>query len=216
MSRLMSSTKLGIILPALGVLLFLTQSSFAAFAGERQEQQQERAQQPPPPAPAPAQSSQPGTLQTAQAGQSAAKQRKIWTNEDLVSLRTPADIYLLEKEEREAAEAEAAAKLAAEQESHQGAPLEFKLPATIEETQQLIKDKEAEISDARAKHTTLTTEMASVTDEQKAAKQTEINIVAAQMELARNELKALQDHLVELQKLPAGETQDTPPPAPSI
>jgi hypothetical protein len=209
-------TKPGIVSAVLGVLLVLTQSNCAVSAGERQEEQwKEQAQQPPPPPPAPAQNSQPGAQQASQVDQSAAKQRKIWTNEDLVLLRTPADIYLLEKEEREAAEAEAAAKLAAEQESHQGAPLEFKLPATMEETQQMIKDKEAEISDTRAKHTTLTTEMQTVTDEQREAKQTEINIVAAQMELARNELKALQDHLVELQKLPASEAPATPQPPPS-
>jgi hypothetical protein len=58
--------------------------------------------------------------------------------------------------------------------------------------------------------------MQTVTDEQREAKQTEINIVAAQMELARNELKALQDHLVELQKLPASEAPATPQPPPSI
>jgi chromosome segregation ATPase len=209
-------TKPGIVSAVLGVLLVLTQSNCAASAGERHEWQQEQAQQQPPPTPATAQNSQPGAPQASPAEQSTAKQRKIWTNEDLVLLRTPADIYLLEKEEREAAEAEAAAKLAAEQESHQGARLEFKLPATIEETQQLIKDKEAEISDTRAKRATLTTEMQTVTDEQREAKQTEINIVAAQMELARNELKALQDHLVELQKLPASEAPATPQPPPSI
>jgi len=209
-------TKPGIVSAVLGVLLVLTQSNCAAPAGERHERQQEQAQQPPPPpTSAPAQNSQPGAPQASPAEQSAAKQRKIWTNEDLVSLRTPADIYLLEKEEREAAEADAAAKLAAEQESRQGAPLEFKLPATIEETQQLIKDKESEISDTRAKHAKLTTEMQTVTDEQKEAKQTEINIAAAEMELARNQLKALQDHLVELQKLPAAEAPATPQPPPS-
>jgi len=216
MSRLMSSTKLGIILPALGVLLFLTQSSCAAFAGERLEQQQERAQQPAPPAPAPAQTSQPGTPQTSQADQSTVKQRKIWTNEDLVLLRTPADIYVLEKEEREAAAAEAAAKLAAEPESPKGAPAEFKLPATIEETQLLIKNREQEITDAHAKIAKINIEIGSASDEQREAKQTEMNIAAAELEVARNELKALQERLLQLQKPPVGETQDTPPPPPSI
>jgi hypothetical protein len=212
----MIATRLGIISPALGVLLVLAQSSCVTSAGERHERQQVPAQQPPPPTPAPAQNSQPVTQQTSQANQSAAKQRKIWTNEDLVLLRTPADIYMLEKEEKEAAEAEAAAKLAAERELPRGVPMEFKLPATIEETQLLIKEKEAEVSDAKAKLTGLNLEIESMPNEQGEAKQTDIKIAAAQLDLVRNELKALQEHLVELQKPPAGQSQGTPPLPPSI
>ena len=210
-------TKPGIVSAVLGVLLVLTQSNCAAPAGERHERQQEQAQQPPPPpTPAPAQNSQPGAQQASQVDQSAAKQRKIWTNEDLVLLRTPADIYVLEKEEREAAAAEAAAKLAAEPESPKGAPAEFKLPATIEETQLLIKNREQEITDAHAKIAKINIEIGSASDEQREAKQTEMNIAAAELEVARNELKALQERLLQLQKPPVGETQDTPPPPPSI
>jgi len=215
MKRLMICAKPGIILPVLGVLLVLTQSNFATSAGERKEEQLEQTQQPPTPTPAPAQSSQAGTQQISRPDQSAAKPRKIWTNDDLVLLRTPADIYLLEKEQREAAEADAAAKLAAQSESPKGAPVEFKLPATIEETQLLIKVKEQEITDAQAKLAKLNSEIGSVADEQREAKQTEINVTAAELDLAQSEFKALREHIVLLQRPPIGETPEAPPTPPT-
>jgi hypothetical protein len=209
------STRLGISLPVLCVLLLLTQSNSAASAGYQNEQQPSRVQQRPPATPEPAQNSRPAPQQTQQPDQPTSKQRKIWTNEDLVLLRTPADIYLLEKEAREALEAEAAAKLAAEQESHKAAPVEFKLPASIEETQLLIKDREEIITDALAKLTRLNFEIADTPDELREAKQKEIDTAASDLDRDHKELKALQDHLVELQKLPAGEAPPTPQPPPS-
>lgn len=142
------------------------------------------------------------------------KRRKIWTNDEVISLRTPADEYLAEKESRESARAKAAAKSATQPKATIEAPPEVKFPTTIEETQLLIKNKEQDISDDQASLIGLNTELANASDEQKKAKQREIEIVAAELDRARNELKALQDHLVDLHKPPAGKSPaELPPPS---
>jgi hypothetical protein len=212
MSGLMISGKLGILSLALGVLSLSTQSECLASVEQQQEQQQ--SQQTPPPPPAPPQNSQPASQQSPPPDQPAGKHRRVWTNDDVVLLRTPADNYLAEKEAKEAAEAEAAAKLAAQPKATKEVPLEINLPTSVEETQLLIKNKEQDISDDQAMLASLNTELATVAEEQKKARQKEIEIVAAELDRARNELKGLQDHLVELHKPPASESTATPPPPP--
>jgi hypothetical protein len=206
MSLLMLCRKLGVVLPALGAFLLVAPSWFVVSADLPQEQQQS---QPPP-----AQNSQPASQQTSPSDPPAAKQRKVWTNDDVVLLRTPADNYLVEKEARGAAEAEAAAKSAAQPKAGGEAPPEIKLPTSIEETQLLIKNKEQDITDDQATLVSLNTELANAPDERKKAKQKEIVIVAAELDRAQNELKALQDHLVQLHKPPASESTAAPPPPP--
>jgi hypothetical protein len=174
-------------------------------------QGQEQQQSPPPP---PAQNAQPVLPETPLPDLSLIKRRKIWTNDDVILLRTPADDYLAEKEARKAAEAEAAARSAAQPKATKEAPAESKFPTTIEETQLLIKNKEQDISDDQASLVGLNTELANAPDEQKKAKQREIEIVAAELDRARNQLKALQDHLVDLHKPPAGKSPAEPSPAP--
>lgn len=198
--------------------------TFLAFAGGliaipsncmvrgARRQLQQQSQQTPPPPPAPPHSSQPASQQAPPTDQPAGKQRKIWTNDDLVLLRTPADIYLEEKEAREAAEAEAAAKLEAQPKDAKEVPSENNLPTSVEETQLFIKNKEQDISDDQSMLTSLNAELASAAEEQRKAKQKVIAIVAVELDRARNELKALQDHLADLQKPPASETQAAPPP----
>jgi hypothetical protein len=131
----------------------------------------------------------------------------------VVQLRTPADSYLAEKEAKAAAEAEASVKLAAQPRAPKEAAPQIKLPTSVEETQLLIKNREQEISDDQATLTNLDAELAKVPEEQKKAKQKEIDIVSAALDRAQNVLKALQDQLVQLQKPPAGEKPATPPPA---
>jgi hypothetical protein len=210
MSRLMISRKLGILSFVLGVLLFFVHSKCLASVEQQQEQQQ--SQQTPPPPSAPPQNSQPAFPQARPGDQPAGKHRKIWTNDDLILLRTPADIYLAEKEAREAAEAEAAAKLADQPQASKDAPLETIFPSSIEETQLMIKNTQQDIIDAQAVLASLNAELASVPEEQKKAKEKEIAIVTGELNRAQNQLKAMQDHLADLQKPPASETQAAPPP----
>jgi len=182
-------------------VVVLTPSKGLANTTQRQEQQQ--AQQPPP-----QQNPQPSSQQPT--AQQASKQRKVWTNEDLILLRTPADIYLLEKEAREAAEAEAdAAKIAAEGKPVIEAPLEIKLPTSIAETQLLLKNKEQEAAEKQAALTSLKAELSDTPLAQQPTKQKEIDTLAADLERAEKERKALQDNLEQLNK-PPGAT--TPPP----
>jgi hypothetical protein len=193
---------------ALCVILFGIPGCFPVNDSQGQEQQQS------PPPPPPAQNEQPALPETPLPDLSLIKRRKIWTNDEVILLRTPADDYLAEKEAKKAAEAEAAARSAAQPKATKEAPPEGTFPTTIEETQLLIKNKEQDISDDQASLVGLNTELANVPDEQKKAKQREIEIVAAELDRARNELKALQDHLVDLHKPPASKSAAEPPPPP--
>ena len=194
-----------------GALLAIP-SNFMASAVHQQVQQQSESQQPPPPAPA--QNSQPAVAQTSPNSQPPANPHRVWTNDDVVLLRTPADNYQAEKEAREALEAAAAAKLAAQPKPAKEVPPEIKLPVSVEQTRLLIKNKEQDVSDDQASLLSLNAELLGVSEEQKKAKQREIEIVAAELDRARNELKALQDHLVELHKPTASEKPAAPPPPP--
>lgn len=210
MSCLTIFRKLGKLAIVLGALLLFAQSKCLASIEELQEQRQ--SQQTPPPPSAPPQSSQPASQQAPPNDQSSVKHRKVWTNDDLILLRTPADIYLAEKEAREAAEAEAAAKLADQPQASTDAPLETSLPSSIEETQLMIKNTQQDIIDAQAVLASLNAELPSVPEEQKKAKEKEIAIVTGELNRAQNQLNAMQDHLADLQKPPASETQAAPPP----
>jgi hypothetical protein len=203
----------GICSLALGALLLAAPSELVVFAAPQTEQQQSQPPPPPPP-PTPAQNPQTSAQEASPSDQPVAKKRKVWTNDDVVQLRTPADTYVAEKEAREAAEAEAAAKLAAHPKASGEAPAETMLPTSIEETQLLIKNKEQDISDDQAALTTLSQELANVPEEQKKAKQKQIEIVAAELDRARNELKTLKDHLVALHKQPASDSTVAPQPPP--
>ena len=186
-------------------ILFSILGCFLVDDAQGQEQQQS------PPQP-PAQNERPTLPETPLPDLSLIKRRKIWTNDDVILLRTPADDYLAEKEARKAAEDEAAARSAAEPKSTKETPSEGEFPTTIEETQLLIKNKEQDISDDQASLVGLNTELANVPDEQKKAKQREIEIVAAELDRARNELKALQEHLADLHNPPASKSAAEPPP----
>jgi len=211
MSRPMVCRKYKRAALTLGAFLFSIPGCFLVSDAQGQEQQQS------PPQPPPAQNERTALPETPLPDLSLIKRRKIWTNDDVILLRTPADDYLAEKEARKAAEDEAAARSAAQPEATKEAPSEGKFPTTIEETQLLIKNKEQDISDDQASLVGLNTELANVPDEQKKAKQREIEIVAAELDRARNELKALQDHLVDLHNPQATKSpvEPAPPPTPN-
>jgi hypothetical protein len=213
MSRLTLGRKLGMALLTLGALLFVAPRGLVVSAALPQRQQQ--SQPPPPPPPTPVQSSQPASQEASPSDANAPKKRKVWTNDDVVLLRTPADNYLVEQEAKKAAEGEAAAKPTVKPKATGAATTEIKLPTSREETELLIKNKEQDITDDQASLVSLNAEMTNTPDEQKKAKQKEIEIVSAELDRARNELKTLQDHLVDLQKPPASESTAPPPPPPN-
>lgn len=205
MNRRVELPKPGFTAIALCGVIFLLSAAHRALG------RQEAAQQPPPPASS--QQTAPSS-QPAAAGQPDAKKRKVWTNEDLVALRTPADIYILEKEAREAAEAEAAEKEAALREAAKAeasAAPEAKLPATQEETETLISNKQGDLDEETAALAKLKTELPNTPAEQQPDKQKEIDRLSADTEALQRDLKALQEHLKTF--APKSEEQTSPPPA---
>jgi hypothetical protein len=175
---------------------------WSTVAGVQQER--ESSQQLPAP---PEQSSQ------TQPQQPVAKTKRVWTNEDVILLRTPADIYQTEKEAREAAAAQAAAKAAAEAKPLKEAGPAIKLPATVEETLKLIKAKEDQIDDEQSALDRLVKELPNTPEDQKTAMQMEVDRVAADLPKVRDELKVLQTHLEKLTKTQPNEA--APPPSAS-
>lgn len=205
MNRRMELPKTGLAAIALGVVIILLPPEYRAFGI------QEAAQQPPPPASS--QQTAPSS-QPAAEGQPDAKKRKVWTNEDLVALRTPADIYILEKESREAAEAEAAEKEAAQREAAKAeasTATEAKLPATQEATEKLLSNKQGDLDEETAALAKLKTELPGTPAEQQPDKQKEIDRLSADTEALQRDLKALQEHLKTF--APKPEEQTSPPPA---
>lgn len=187
----------------------------SAFAGQQREPQSSQQQQT-------SQSQQSSQTQqgaeaqpNAQPGQPEPKKKKVWTNDDVVSLRTPADNYLVEKDAQEAAAAQAAAKEAADSKLPKEADPTIKLPPSIEETQKLVKDKEQQLNDEQSALERLIRELPDAPDDQKSAMQKEIDRVAADVPRVRSELKLLQNHLEKLTKAQLHEAPAPPPIPPS-
>jgi hypothetical protein len=197
-----------------GVAVFSGALSQPAYAGRPQEQQSSQSQQQPqpPPSPAPAPSAQPASDPAQQIGALPVKRRKVWTNDDVEVLRTPADIYRTEKEAQEAADAEAALKKAEFAKQVKEAGLTMKLPATAEETQRLIKDKEEQIRDLQDVLDRMSHDLQDAAAEQKVKIEKQIEIFTGDSQKSQLELKVLQEHLQNLAKTTPTEPP-TPPPA---
>jgi hypothetical protein len=175
-----------------------TQRQQSSQTQQQSPQQQQSAQQP--------SNSQPSE-------QPEAKQKKIWTNDDVIALRTPADLYSLQKEAQEAAAAEAAAEEAAKAKLADGAGPAETLPTTAEETRKLIAAKESQIGDDQQALDRYTAELPDEPAERKDRMQEEINRITADLPKERSQLRILQDHLEELTKKQLNEAP-VPPPAP--
>lgn len=165
-----------------------------------------------------AQQAQNGPAQSAQTPpprQAPPKQHKVWSNEDVVSLRTPEDTYLVEKEAQEAAAAEAAAREAAADKLTKELGLTMTFPATPEETQQGIEVREQQMKEDRATLERLNRELPEISAERKSEKQKEIERVTNDLQTACIEIRLLQNHLQKLTKPPATETSPALPSPPS-
>ena len=215
------SQKLGVFSLVFGAALLSGQWECDAFPAPQQEQQQSQSQQPPPPpsSPTPPPSSQPASDPAPPIGALPVKRRKVWTNDEVVVLRTPADSYQVEKEAKEAAEAEAAAKVAAHKaagKSEMEPPLDIKLPATSEETKKMLKSALDDIQEETIVLNKLQKEVLDAPTEQQTEKQKEIDRLTASLETLRRDVKALQDHLLTFHEKSQGENPPAapqPPPA---
>ena len=176
-----------------GVVLVLAGLSPSVYAGWRQEQQTQQAQQQtsePQKNPQPPQPPDP----------SAPKAKKVWTNDDMPSLRSPADTYLAEKEAQEAAAAEAASKRAELEKQIKQAGLTIDLPPTAEETQRLIKTKQERIKELKDHLDLLNQGLPDAPENQKAANQRQIEEFTGDSKKLQLEVKVLEDHLQSLAK----------------
>ena len=205
--------KLGVSVLALYAAVLFAQMKCAASPVWQQERQQSQSEQQPPP-PRTAQLASP---QAPPADQPTAKQRKVWTNDDLILLRTPADIYLLEKEAKEAAEAEAASKdaaLKAAAMSGNEPALDIKLPDTPEETEKMLKSSQADLQEETDVLGKLRKEVLDTPEEQQPEKQKQIDHLAGNLETLQRDVKALQEHLQTLREKSQSENPPAPAPPP--
>jgi hypothetical protein len=117
---------------------------------------------------------------------------KIWTNDDVVALRTPMDIYILEKEVRAAAqEAFAVQRLLS--------CFAFDQPGgTLEETQLEIKSTTQAIQDSQEAVTQARLQLANSPEVLRIRNQLELSRRTAELDERRARLAALQKHLSEL------------------
>jgi hypothetical protein len=193
-----------------GAFLFLLQSTLPAAVAQdpetpplRPAAAQESQPQPPPPAAA----QEPPTPIAAQESRlpvtihDPANFKKVWTNDELESSRSPVDQYLLDKE---ASEAAAAAQAVADAIASERAVAGIKLPATVQETRRAIHETTQDINDQNDALDRLNKEFDSAPAEQKAGIQREIDRHTNGVQTSQQELKALQDHLKELINKPSG------------
>lgn len=185
---------------AIGAVVLLGPVTHSASAGRTQQQQS-------PPQQQGSQSQQSSSAQqsgdaqaNSQPGQLEPKKRKVWTNEDLVALRTPADIYLLEKEAQELAAAEADAKTADLEKQVKDAGLAIELPPTAEATQQLIANKEGQTNDLQEHLDQLNKDLPNTEEASRAGVQKELDAVTSDLSRLQLELKFLRQHLQDLGK----------------
>jgi hypothetical protein len=208
--------KLGVSALVLSAVLFFAQIDCAGSSAQQQEQQQ--SQQPPPPSSStPPPSSQPAPDPATSIGPLPVKRRKVWTNDDVEVLRSPADVYLADKEAKEAADAKAAAKEAAVRavlKSEKEPPLDIELPATSEETEKALQTARDDIQEETTILGKLHRELLESPAEQQAEKQREIDLLAGKIDTLQRDVKALQRHLETLRAKSPEQNPPAPPQPP--
>jgi hypothetical protein len=148
-----------------------------------------RTQDPPP--------SAPPTAEKPASGKPALEPHKIWTNDDIVSLRSPADEYLMQKEAQATAEALAKlhhAAISTPEPSQETKPQ----PNSVEEAERAITNSLADIQDQQATLDRLSKELDESPEDQKSPKKKEIERRSAVLQESQKELKALQDRREDL------------------
>jgi hypothetical protein len=134
---------------------------------------------------------------SAQTGARGAHQVKVWTNEELIATRTPADVYLFQKEAQAAAlEIERFHTLASCFASDQPEGNVDETQKEIAATLQSIRESEDAVGQSR-------TALSNVPEHLKLRNELELSQRLSELNHARERLRALQEHLQELQRSPA-------------
>jgi septal ring factor EnvC (AmiA/AmiB activator) len=130
-------------------------------------------------------------------------QVKVWTNEDLIALRTPMDIYLLQKEAQAAGDAANSLMSC----------FAWNSPAvTPEETQKEIQDAQQAIHDNEEAIAQVKKELETGPDNLKARNEKELERLTSELKTSQDRLNALQEQLRAQTNQPAEE--QAAPPAP--
>ena len=166
-------------------------AALPAIARQKQDSQQN-----PPEFPAPPQAQNPPSTE---------HKIRVWTNEDLIAARTPADIYIFEKEAKAAASEMAAFRDVV-------SCFAFDQPeGTLEETQkaiaetlQSIRDSEEAVAQARAA-------VVDAPENLKARNQMELDRRTSELQSSREQLRLLQNRLRKVTGQAAG---NVPPASP--
>jgi predicted component of viral defense system (DUF524 family) len=122
---------------------------------------------------------------------SAPKPQKIWTEDDVATLRAPADDYLAQKAAQ--AQGDASAKLHGEASPVGHSSPQTKLPNSLEEVERVIGDSLEDIRDQKNTLARLSKELHEIPEDQRAERIKEIERRTAVLEESQKELKALQD-----------------------
>lgn len=201
-------SKFGIVCATLVAVLFSGQP-YCSAACALQSGQPPQTQSPPPSA----STSPPPSPRT----ETGAKQRKVWTNDDVVELRRPVDNYILEKEAKKAASAEAARKEAAQQAASKSkqakeAPLDISLPSTAEQTDEMIRQTQSYVQETSNALDRTRKEILDTPAAQQADRTKEVNRLTLNLERLHRNLKALQEHRKSFDAKPAEGRAVSPSP----
>lgn len=144
------------------------------------------------------------------------KAKKVWTNDDVIALRTPADNYVVEMETQEMAKAATTAEERAKKEALakqiKEAGLAISLPSTVEETQRIIQAKQEEIVDLQEGRNRLANARAEASTDQSVVLQKQLDTIARNLEEAELQLKVLQQHLENLRNSTGKQLPAATPP----
>jgi HSP90 family molecular chaperone len=133
-----------------------------------------------------------------------AQTHKVWTNDDLIALRTPTDTYVIEHEAESPAILEKAKPSIESSKPNDrpvlATPATIHLPETAEETQRMIDQELRDINAEEASFSQLQQRMDAARGQERETIQRQIERLKGNLEAGRQELKVLQDHLDMLKK----------------
>lgn len=142
------------------------------------------------------------------------KQKKVWTNDEIISLRTPADIYLLERQAQIAAAVKEAAKKLAAAKQIKEAGLTMELPSTAEETRRSITAKQDRVKDLQDGIDRLNKDLPDAPPDKRPETEKQIGLMNGYLRKAQVELKVLQAHLQDFAGTKGGGEPPSAPEAP--
>jgi hypothetical protein len=132
---------------------------------------------------------------------------KVWTNDDLIATRTPADVYVFEKE------AQAAANDAAVFDAVTSCFAPERDEAAIADTRRSIEQTSESLRDAEGAVAQATRELQAAPANLKARNQLELDRRTAELQALRRQLRTLQDRLQQLASQPSeASSEETPSP----